>query len=112
MKTKIATVVLCIIVMVSLYAGDSTSNSSTPDAVAALHKEVQDTQARLDLVVARMGQLEQQVHSLEISNAELQQAVRKFQAPHSVLSPPQGLRVVPQPPQTNYAPPSTPLQAK
>lgn len=112
MKTKIATVVLCIIIMVSLYAGDSVSNSSTPDAVAVLHKEVQDTQARLDLVTARVSQLEQQVRALETSNAELQQEVRKLQGPHLLLPPPQGLRVVPQPPQTNEAPHLTPLQVK
>ena len=91
---------------VGLLAGCSTptghisASSTDSDALAALRKELQQTQAQLDQLTARTTRLEQKVRALELSNAELQQEVRRLQVPHWGY------------PQTNQGPHLTPLQAK
>ena len=94
-----------IVLVVSLCVADSTSRPSDSDALAALRKELQQTQAQLDQLTARTTRLEQKVRALELSNAELQQEVQRLQE-RKPQAPPWGR------PQTNQVPHLVPLQTK
>jgi len=102
MKIRVtATIIGFIVLVASLCIADSGSKSSDSDTLAALRKELQQTQAQLEQVIARTSALEQQVRALEQSNAELQREVQRLQVPRE----PRWGR-----PQTNQVPHLTPLQ--
>jgi peptidoglycan hydrolase CwlO-like protein len=100
MKPRVAAIVIVAIILVGSFCiADSTSSSSDSDAVAALRKELQQTQAQLDHLTTRTTWLEQKVRALEQSNAELQREIRTLQPRWSESG-------------TNRVPHLTPLQSK
>jgi len=103
MKTKITTLMVAGIAAAALLcAADSGSPSNSASDLAALRAQLQQTQAQLNQLTARTSALEQQVHALQLSNAEMQQQLR-------LQGPQRPYRISPDPNQTPHL---VPLQTQ
>ena len=83
MKTKIATVLIATLAVISLcLAQTSPKPDKTPTAtLQEIHADLKKTQAELQRALALITALEQRVSSLEQANAKLQQEVKSFGQP-------------------------------
>jgi len=89
MKTKIITIALAALTVVSLCLAESTgslpkSGEMPPGAQQEVHAELVKTQAQLQQILARMAKLEQQVSLLQQANEQLRQEVKGFGQPRLV----------------------------
>ena len=79
MKTKYSVIAATIFLAVFLCMPSSSGGASESDTLVSLQKELQQSRAQIEQLVARTSALEQQVRVLEQSNAKLQQEVRSLQ---------------------------------
>ena len=87
MKTKITTLIIAALAVVSICLADSVGSSSKADDPAAfqeIHAEVRKMHAEFQQAVTRIGVLEKQVSTLQKSNAKLEEEVKNFGRPRLV----------------------------
>jgi peptidoglycan hydrolase CwlO-like protein len=89
MKTRIITIAVAALTVVSLCLAESTGSSpksgeAPPGTLQEVRAELTKTQAQLQQAISRIAKLEQQVSSLQQATAKLQQEKKNFGQPRLV----------------------------
>ena len=84
MKTKIATLFILILAVVSLSLAQPKSDKTQATTLQEIHAELRKTQAELQQTQSRISALEQKVTSLQQANAKLDQEIKTFGQPRLV----------------------------